>query len=141
MKSFRKHLKVGTQGTASLSKEGKRRPRARLRAQRISRQAAGRSRIADSALRAVRCITTVSEEGIQITASGGEVTLHGAVQTANQKKIVEEVVRYQPQVKRIVNLLRVEPDPSVRPQRLAGSETHFFRPAQGVFRELCEGSQ
>jgi hypothetical protein len=45
---------------------------------------------------------------MRISVNAGEVTLGGLVHTLNERKIVEEVVAYQPGVEAVINRLNVE---------------------------------
>jgi|ERR1044071_3370803 hypothetical protein len=98
------------------------------------------NRIADVALQAIRCLTTVSAEGIQIRAHCGEVILSGVVTTRNQRNIIEEVVAYQPGVKKIVNLLSIEPERELQTKRFPDRQSPAFHEDRNIFRELCEES-
>lgn len=72
-------------------------------------------RVADAAVMAIRWLTRVPEEQIRIAVAHGQVTLRGTVQNRNQKKLLEEVVRKQPEVKKISNRLRIRETPGTTP--------------------------
>ena len=95
--------------------------------------------IAEAAFQAIRYLTTVSAEGIQISVHWGEVTLRGAVSTQSQRRIVEEVVTCQSGVKRIVNLLSIEPENEFQAGWFPVSESPAIHADYDFFGKWCYG--
>ena len=107
------------------------------RAARDAGQPPANDRIAEAASQAIRYLTTVSADGIQISVRSGEVTLSGAVNTQSQRHIVEEVVAYQPGVKKIVNLLSIQPENQLQAGWFPASESPAIHANHAFFGKWC----
>jgi osmotically-inducible protein OsmY len=72
------------------------------------------NRIADTALNAIKCITTVPTDRITVAVQGGRLMLGGTVESWGQKETVEEVVRTLTGITDVIDTIAIEPPPSQR---------------------------
>jgi osmotically-inducible protein OsmY len=75
--------------------------------------------LAMTAQEAIKCLTTISQKTVRVTAHNGHLDLDGRVASLQQRLILEDLARTLPGVRGITNLICVEADPYFA---LAGSD-------------------
>jgi osmotically-inducible protein OsmY len=66
------------------------------------------ARIAAHSAEAIRWLTTIPQEKIQLSSLRGVVCLRGVVDSRHQRDTLEEVIRQLPEVKGVEDLVRVK---------------------------------
>lgn len=75
------------------------------------------NRLEDAALvtaagEAIQWLTTISAEGIRVSAHNGWIELGGKVNWREQRLTVEDVTRHLPGVKGVINSIRIQSEPA-----------------------------
>jgi hypothetical protein len=68
--------------------------------------------LAAAALDAIKWLTTVPQESINVTASKAWLYLEGTVNSRHQRSIIEEVTRHLPGVQGVTDLIMIKPAPT-----------------------------
>lgn len=64
--------------------------------------------LANAAVNAIECLTTVPLETVRVTAHNGLLRLEGTVSGEHQRIILEEVTRHLPGVRQVIDAIRIE---------------------------------
>lgn len=67
--------------------------------------------LAITAQEAIKCLTTIPEETIRVTAHNGHLDLDGTVACLRQRLLLEDLTRTLPGVRGVTNLICVAADP------------------------------